>query len=117
MKLSDIEGEQAIDVLADLLEPASEIMTDKEFVSTFRTGDKLKAISRALKNHKQAVIAILAITDGADPKTYKPKLLTLPAKLLELLNDPEIIGLFQSQGQEDKTSSGSATVNIEAKEQ
>ena len=117
MKLSDFEGEQAIDVLADLLEPASEIMTDKAFVSTFQNGDRLKALKYVLKEHKKAVIEILAITEGVDPATYKPKVLSLPAKLLEIFNDPEIMGLFQSQGQKDKTSSGSATVNIEANEQ
>lgn len=116
MKLSDFEGEQAIDVLADILEPASEIMSDKEMVNLFKSGERLKAVKMALKNHKKAVIEILAITEGADPATYKPKVLTLPAKLLEIFNDPEVIGLFQLQGQEDKTSSGSATENIGAEE-
>lgn len=117
MKLTEFEGEKAIDVLADLLEPASEIMTDKEFVSLFQSGDRIKAIKIALKKHAKAVIEILAISEGEDPATYKPKVLTLPAKLLELLNDPEVVGLFQLQGRDVKTSSGSATEITEASEQ
>lgn len=109
MKLSEFEGEQAIDVLADLLEPASEIMTDKAVVAAFRSGDRIHAVSLALKRHKKAVITILAVTEGENPETYKPKVLSLPAKLIEIGNDPDIIGLFQLQDQEGKTSSGPAT--------
>ena len=117
MRLSEIEGEKALDVLADLLEPASEIVSDKEVEKHYKSGQTLLAVKAALKNHKKAVIEILAITEGEDPETYKPKVLTLPAKLLEIFNDPDIIDLFRLQGQEDKTSSGSATENIEAEGQ
>ena len=111
MKLSEIKGEQAIDVLADILEPAAEIVSDKEVTAHYQAGNTIKAVKSALKNHKKAVIDILAYTEGEDPETYKPNALSLPAKLLEILNDPEIMNLFQLQGQEILTSSGSATVN------
>ena len=117
MKLSEIEGERAIDVLADLIEPASEIMSDKEVSALYESGQTLKAVKVALKNHKKAVIEILAVTEGEDPTTYKPKVLSLPAKLIEIFNDPEVIGLFRLQGQDEKTSSGSATENIGAESQ
>jgi hypothetical protein len=63
------------------------------------------------------VIEILAILDGADPKDYAEKvtLFTLPAKLLEIINDPDLMSLFTLQGQnKDETNSGSALENIEA---
>lgn len=99
MKLSDLKGEAALDALADLIEPASEIMTDKEVVALFKSGQRTKAISKAIKNHKKAVITILAITEGENPEEYKPSVLSLPAKLLEILNDKEMLDLFQLQGQ------------------
>lgn len=113
MKLSDIKGEEALDVLADLLEPAAEILSDKEVKTAFNKSPLVGA-KVAIKNHKKAVLTVLAVCDGADPATYKPNVFSLPAKLLEILNDPEIIGLFNWQGQTDKTSSGSATENTEA---
>jgi hypothetical protein len=117
VKLSDFKGEKAIDVLADLLEPAAEIMTDSVIVSTIRSGEKIKAVKLALKGHKQAVIKILAITEGVDPKQYEPNVFSLPAKLLEILNDPELIGLFRLQSQtEENNSSGSVTENTEGEE-
>ena len=118
MKLSDIKGEAAIDALADLLEPIAEIISDKEFVAlSRRNAPKIDLIKTALKKHKKAVIEILAILDGETPETYEVNLVTLPMKALEVLNDPMVASLFQSQGQMmPDQSSGSAMENIEAEE-
>lgn len=117
MKLSEIKGEQALDVLADLLEPVTEIMTDKKVSATFQSGQRMKAVKHAIKEHKKAVIEILAIMDGEDPATYEPKVVTLPVKMIELFNDKEFVSLFQSQAQEtEDASSGSATESTEADE-
>ncbi len=116
-KLSEIKGEEALDVLADILEPAAEIMTDKEFALLVKNKMLIKAVSLALKKHKQAVIKILAIMEDEDPDTYVPGFATLPVKLLELFNDPEMLQVFGLQGEkEDGTSSGSATANTGATE-
>ena len=118
MKLSEIKGEQALDVLADLIEPASEIMTDKMVAATAKSGQKMRAIKLAIKNHKKAVIEILAALDGADVDNYEVNVLTLPAKLLEIFNDPMVMNLFSSQVEKtEKTSSTPAMENIEESEQ
>lgn len=39
MKLSEYQGEAALDILADLIEPAGEIMTDKEIGEVFKKTD------------------------------------------------------------------------------
>lgn len=116
MKLSEYSGEQALDILADIIEPMVEICSDKEIMRQYRSGQKIRAVQRAIKEHKKSVITILAVMDGADPAEYNPKLVTLPMRLLEILNDPDLVSLFQSQGQSSKASSGSAMVNTEAKE-
>ena len=95
MKLSDLKGEAALDALDDMIEPASEIMTDTKFVQFIREGNKLKAVQYAIKNHKKAIIAIMAASEGASPDEYEINLVSLPKKLLEVFNDPEIVDLFQ----------------------
>ena len=95
MKLSDLKGEAALDALADMIEPASEIMTDTKFVQFIREGNKLKAVQYAIKNHKKAIIAIMAASEGASPDEYEINFVSLPKKLLEVFNDPEIVDLFQ----------------------
>lgn len=111
-KLSDLKGEDAIDVLADIIEPAAEIMADKEIVMMARAGERLRAVSTALKRHKKEVITILAVLEGEDPATYKPTFVAVPLKLLEILNDPDVVQVFTYQGQEmDSESSGSVMEN------
>lgn len=113
MKLSEYQGEEALDILADLIEPAGEIMSDKEIGEVFKQ-NRFKAIGLAIKNHKKAVMQILATMDGVPVDEYKCNVFSLPVKILEILNDPEMIQLFQYQGQTgDAKSSGSASVNTE----
>lgn len=113
MKLSEYQGEAALDILADLIEPAGDIMSDKEIGEVFKE-NRFKAIGLAIKNHKKAVMQILATMDGVPVEEYKCNVFSLPVKILEILNDPEMIQLFQYQGQTgDAKSSGSASVNTE----
>ena len=113
MKLSEYQGEAALDILAGLIEPAGEIIADKEIGDVFKE-NRFKAIGLAIKNHKKAVIQIMATMDGVPVNEYKCNVFSLPVKILELLNDPEMIRLFQYQGQTgDANSSGSASANIE----
>ena len=113
MKLSEYHGEAALDLLADLIEPAGEIMSDKEIGEVFKK-NRFKAIGLAIKNHKKAVIQIMATMDGVPVDEYKCNVFSLPVKILEILNDPEMIQLFQYQGQTgDAKSSGSVSENTE----
>lgn len=113
-RISDYKGDVAIEMLADLIEPVGEIMTDKEVVSKANEKNKLPAVALALRNHKKAVIRIMAVMTQNDPKTYEPNLFELPAMLLQLLNDPDVMSLFTWQGQTgERTLSGSAMENIE----
>jgi len=114
MKLSDIKGEKALDLLVDLIDPAADIFGDKEFAELTRKGDKIGSVKVAIKNHKKSVITMIALLNGENPKTYEPNVLALPKLLLEIFNDPELIQLFQPQVQsKEKTSSGSATGSTE----
>lgn len=120
MKLSEYKGEQALDILADIVEPAAAILADKELAELSKSGvARIKLVKPIIKNHKKEVIEILAILEGEEPEQYAEKvnIFTLPAKLLELLNDPELVNLFTWQGQKtENETSGSATENTEADE-
>lgn len=112
-KLSEYKGEEALELLADLIEPMSVIMTDKEIHALFKE-NRFKAISLAIKKHKDAIIEILAILDGVPVDKYECNLLTLPVTILALLNDKEMLQLFTSAGQMgDATSFASLSENTE----
>ena len=116
MRLSDIKGEHALDVLADIMDPLTEILSDQEVKRLVMCDDRMGTVRHVLKEHKTSLITILALLDGQDPETYEPTLPSIPVKILEILNDPMFVPLFQSQGQNpEKTSSGSVMVNTEAR--
>lgn len=111
MKLSEYQGEAALDLLAELIEPAGEIMSDKQIGDVFKE-NRFKSIGLAIKNHKKAVMQILATMDGVPVEEYKCNVFSLPVKIMEILNDPALIQLFTYQGQTgDAQSSGSASEN------
>ena len=112
MRLSEVKGEKALDVLAEIIEPISEIMADKEVTKVLRKGQRSKAISVALRNHKKAVIKVLAALDGKEVEDYECNILSLPKQILDIVNDPAVLELFTSQTQQTSTPSGSATANI-----
>lgn len=108
-------NEEELDLFADLVEPVAEILSDAAVADVFRGGGKpATAVKYAIKNHKQAVIEILARIDDVPVDQYKITALALPVKLLALLNRPEVKDLFTSQGTNtDAGFSSPATVNTE----
>lgn len=115
MKLSDYKGEEALDLIADLMEPISQILQDKDFQRQVEAGSNagmLKAAKTLLKRHKKECIEILARIDGIPVEEYKPTVFVLTKKVVELLGDKEVQELFISQGQIDNAASfGSAMGN------
>jgi hypothetical protein len=118
MKLSEYKGDDALELLANILEPASEIIGDAEVKEMFTSkAPLLKVVKVILKNHKREVTEILAYLDGEDPETYEVGFMTLPIKLLQILQDKELLAVFQSQVQiTADASSGSAMENTEETE-
>jgi hypothetical protein len=117
MRLSDIKGEKALDAMADLIDPLAEIAQNKILVGLIRKKNYKEAVKIGLKQHKKAVLTILAILNQQDVETYEPTLAEIPKMLLDLFNDKELLNLFSSQAEQtNETSSSSAMVNIGASE-
>ena len=115
MKLSEIKGEDAIDVLVDIIDPITVISADKAITEGYGKLSRLEFIKLLLKSHKREVIEIMAGLDRTPVDEYEVNLITLPSKLAELISDPALASFFPSAGQ-TMTSSGSATENTEEEE-
>ena len=105
-------NEENLDLFADLLEPATEIISDGEISSVLQRGEPpIRAVKLAIKRHKKSVVEVLALLDGECPETYvvgSP--IVLFNKLLALLKNPDIQELFTGQGQKTAAdASGTAT--------
>ena len=119
MKLSEIKGEAALDVLADIIEPIAEIAMDAEVREMRQAGKpRLLIVKQIIKAHKEALIQVLAALDMKTVEEYKEtvSLVTLPLQVMEMLNDEQVSELFGLQSQTEKTSFGSAMENTEAQE-
>lgn len=118
MKLSEFKDEEALDLLADIIEPVGTILEDKEIAKIYEENKsdgfgikaKLKLVSVMIRNHKPEVIEILAKLNKQDASEFHCNVLTLPKELLSLINDPLMIDFFVSQVQsEGEISSAPAT--------
>lgn len=127
MMLSDFQDEEALDLLADIIEPVGTILEDKEIAKIYEEGTKsgnfgiklkLKLVSVMIRNHKREMIEILAKLDKKDVADYHCNVLSLPGALLSLINDPLMMDFFVPQAQKKgETSFGPVTENTEETEE
>lgn len=113
-KLSEYKNEEALDLLAEIIEPVAEIFADKEFVNNIQK-NRMSAIKYLIKNHKKNILSILASMEGVPVEEYQCTIFSLPIALVNMFNDEELLDFFKSQGLKiNEESSGSATESIEA---
>lgn len=127
LKLSEIKGEKAFDVLADLTEPIANIAADKKAAELFGVRDlpdgmtiaefvihRLKtAVPALMRGHKDDIVTILATLSDVSREEYFESL-TLPKVIndfSDLMTDP-IFNAFFTTPQSTGKSSGSASENI-----
>ena len=67
-RLSDYQGEEAIELWADLIEPIAKIMADKKIAQIFQSGKPpVLAVKQILKTHKKEATEILNRLDPEEP--------------------------------------------------
>ena len=114
MKITEYKNEDALDLLADIIGPASAIINDGVFRSKLQTEPKLTLVMYLLKNHKRSIIEILARLEGKSVKEYDANIIQMTKSLLEIMNDKELVDFFYSQGQTTGGAySGSVTESTE----
>ena len=117
-RLSDYKDEEALDLWADLLEPATKILSDKAVTDCINAGIPRILIARnILKAHKKEANEILLRIDP-EPLNGLNIVIRLVNLLVELGENEDIRTFFVSAG-EVKTlngSSGSPTESTEERE-
>lgn len=114
-KLSDYKDEEAIDLWADLLDPLSNIFTDKELAAVVRSKKSPITIAKViLKNHRKEATEILLRIDP-EPLTGLNIITRLVSVLTDIGQSEEIKPFFDFAEQANITnvSSISATENTE----
>lgn len=126
LKLSEIKGEKSFDILAEIIEPTTNIATDKAAASLFgprplpegMTTQEFviqrvkEAIPTLMKRHKKDLIKLFATLSDMTVKEYKEQM-TLDSVMLDLsslISDP-IFNAFFTMPQSTGESFGSASEN------
>ena len=107
MKLGNIKGERAVEVIAEIIEPISNIATDERTAKLFRLDknegetDRESAIRNftgkvpdLLKSHKKDVVAILCAINNVKPEDLT--LMDIIHGAADLVSDQDFLSLFLS---------------------
>lgn len=107
MKLSELKGERAIEVVADLIEPISNIVSDQKNLKFFQAEqlegesphdmavrDLKEKIPLLLRTHKKDILAILCTINNVSPDDIS--LTDMIKGVADLINDEEFKTLFLS---------------------
>lgn len=116
--LSDYKNEEALDLLVEILEPCTELLSDEATLKLlYSKGKRMDGVKLMIQNHKRAVIKILAALDGVPASEYECGFFVLPTRIIEVLNDKELLSFFtEQQNQSSASASGSATESTEERE-
>lgn len=110
-KLSEYKDDEAIELLADILDPVCSICADKEVVESM-SKSKIEFMRTCMKSHPADIRRIMSVLEGVPYEEYHMGVFDIPIKLVEILNDVDLMSFFQSQGQMVlNDNSGSATEN------
>ncbi len=107
MKLSEIQGEKAIEVIAELIDPITTIALDENIKNLFdikvKEGEtaeeaaikKIKAkVPVLLKSHKKEFAQIIGALEGKNPE--KLNILEITKGVMEMICDKALMQLFSS---------------------
>lgn len=118
-QLSEIKGDEAFDVTAELFELVAKIFGDEKVQEMKNDGKDIASIlAFVLKKKKSYVVKMLSVLDGCSPKEYleRTSVATLFADAQVMLADPMVRELFTLQGQNVANgNSGSVTDNTKEK--
>jgi len=97
MNISDFKNEDAIDLIADLIEPVSRIMQDEKVRKNIAIKEKqIDAIKTALKTHKSDILEIMARLEGVEVKDLNATPISIIAKCIQILNDKDMTDFLSS---------------------
>ena len=107
-RIADARGDEALFIAGELVDILSELADLIAMLSGGAASGKI--LSRILKNHGEAALRLLALDDGLDPGAEKSSLSpsSLPGRVLALLGDGAVTGLFGSAAAESVVRGSSA---------
>lgn len=114
-KLSEYKDDEAWEIIADLLDPLTDMALNSKFRAILDDPDanRLEKVQVAIKECKPQLTHILAVLHGEPVETYHVSIGSIMRDITEILNDRDLLDFFASQSQTNSdTMFGSVTENI-----
>lgn len=116
-KLGDYKDEAAIELWADLLDPISEILQDKDIAKAYKSGANPVKMAQVISKKKPKATMDLLLRVDPTPVDGLNIVIRLVEVLMELQHTEELKGFFGSAGTvTESVSSGNATESTEGAE-
>ena len=110
-RLSDFKDEEGVAVVAKLLNPIANIVTNAKNAKANKEAP-IAFVASMLENSPKDVMEIFAILNEVPPEEYHCTGASLMGDTIKLASDAELMALFGLQSQTE-TSSGSASESTE----
>jgi len=108
MRITEVTGVEAIELMADLMVPLTKILGDKKIAE--RKDNTLEMVKYALKEHSSDCLDLMVVSFGEEAREYNA--IKMFNGMVQIFTDPYMQDLFTGQVQETG-SSGLATENTE----
>lgn len=109
MKLSEVKGERVFDIIADIIEPASSILSDRAISLQFdllrsasdqdgKTKAMLGMVPVLLRKHREDVAAIMGALNGMTAEEYMEgmTIASFTGDVFSLLTDEGLLGFLSA---------------------
>lgn len=97
-KLTELKDKEALDRVADLLDPITVIITNPKVMEASKIS-RLNGVKVAFKECGDAVIELLAVYNGIPVPEYHCTAISAIKELMELISTPELQEVFTSAKQ------------------
>lgn len=124
MRLSEVKGERAFEVIAEIIDPIANIAEDESVTAIFKRepangrtpaqvflGKLKKAVPVVAREHKEDVVRILAAVGDTTPEQYMSgcTLASLTADVFSLMTDEEFLAFLPSATEAGSGTSSAST--------
>ena len=100
MRITEVTGVEAIELMADLMVPLTKILGDRQIAEN--KDNTLEIIKYALKNHSADCLDLMVISFGEEARDYNT--IQMFNGMVQIFTDPYMQDLFIGQVQEIESS-------------
>lgn len=83
--------------MAEMIEPASKIFSDKNVAGLVKAKDYINAIKIIITKYKKETVTLLALSNGQKPSEYKANIVDMMKQLMDILNNKDLMQVFGLQ--------------------